>query len=305
MGVDISVIFDLRNILSPDRVLRDVLLKDHTTFKTGGPAGAFVLVENNDELARAVAFLKNREIPFFVLGNGSNLLVSDSGFDGAVIKLSGSFNELSVSDNVITAGAGVLLSKVCLLAEESGLSGLEFAYGIPGTLGGATVMNAGAYDGEMSYVVSEVTVLDGEGIVRTLSCEDMHFGYRDSIIKHSPMIVLSAKMTLEPGDRAEIHDKMADFLQRRKSKQPLEFPSAGSTFKRPVGYFAGKLIEDAGLKGKRIGGACVSEKHAGFIVNTGGATASDINMLMETVEEEVYQRFGVKLEPEVIKLGKF
>ncbi len=303
--MDISVIFDLRNILSPDRVLRDVLLKDHTTFKTGGPAGAFVLVENNDELARAVAFLKNREIPFFVLGNGSNLLVSDSGFDGAVIKLSGSFNELSVSDNVITAGAGVLLSKVCLLAEESGLSGLEFAYGIPGTLGGATVMNAGAYDGEMSYVVSEVTVLDGEGIVRTLSCEDMHFGYRDSIIKHSPMIVLSAKMTLEPGDRAEIHDKMADFLQRRKSKQPLEFPSAGSTFKRPVGYFAGKLIEDAGLKGKRIGGACVSEKHAGFIVNTGGATASDINMLMETVEEEVYQRFGVKLEPEVIKLGKF
>ncbi len=305
MGVDISVIFDLRNILSPDRVLRDVLLKEHTTFKTGGPAGAFVLVENNDELARVVVFLKNREIPFFVLGNGSNLLVSDSGFDGAVIKLSGSFNELSVSDNVIIAGAGVLLSKVCLMAEESGLSGLEFAYGIPGTLGGAMVMNAGAYDGEMSYVVSEVTVLDGEGIVRTLSCEDMHFGYRESIIKHSPMIVLSAKMTLEPGDRAEIHNKMADFLQRRKSKQPLEFPSAGSTFKRPVGYFAGKLIEDAGLKGKRIGGACVSEKHSGFIVNTGGATASDINMLMETVEEEVYQRFGVKLEPEVIKIGKF
>ena len=303
--MDISVIFDLRNILSPDRVLRDVLLKDHTTFKTGGPAGAFVLVENSDELARVVAFFKDREIPFFVLGNGSNLLVSDSGFDGAVIKLSGSFNELSVSGNVITAGAGVLLSKVCLLAEESGLSGLEFAYGIPGTLGGAMVMNAGAYDGEMAYVVSEVTVLDGEGTVRTLSCEDMHFGYRDSIIKHSPMIVLSAKMTLEPGDRAEIHDKMADFLQRRKSKQPLEFPSAGSTFKRPVGYFAGKLIEDAGLKGKRIGGACVSEKHAGFIVNTGGATASDINMLMETVEEEVYQRFGVKLEPEVIKIGKF
>ncbi len=303
--MDISVIFDLRNILSPDRVLRDVLLKEHTTFKTGGPAGAFVLVENNDELARVVVFLKNREIPFFVLGNGSNLLVSDSGFDGAVIKLSGSFNELSVSDNVIIAGAGVLLSKVCLMAEESGLSGLEFAYGIPGTLGGAMVMNAGAYDGEMSYVVSEVTVLDGEGIVRTLSCEDMHFGYRESIIKHSPMIVLSAKMTLEPGDRAEIHNKMADFLQRRKSKQPLEFPSAGSTFKRPVGYFAGKLIEDAGLKGKRIGGACVSEKHSGFIVNTGGATASDINMLMETVEEEVYQRFGVKLEPEVIKIGKF
>ncbi|MBP5153027.1 MAG: UDP-N-acetylmuramate dehydrogenase [Lachnospiraceae bacterium] len=304
MGVDISAIFDLRNILSPDRVLRDVLLKDHTTFKTGGPAGAFVPVENTEELLVTLDYLKKKEIPFFILGNGSNLLVSDSGYDGAVIKLAGSFGEVNVTGNVITAGAGALLSKVCLAAEEAGLSGLEFAYGIPGTVGGAMVMNAGAYDGEMSYVVTEVTVLDGVE-VRVLSREDMHFGYRDSIIKHSSMIVLSAKFALQPGDSRDIHDKMADFLQRRKSKQPLEFPSAGSTFKRPVGYFAGKLIEDAGLKGKRIGGACVSEKHSGFIVNTGGATSSDINLLMETVEEEVYQRFGVKLEPEVIKVGRF
>ena len=294
----------LKTLLKGENVLQNEPLCKHTTFKTGGPCKALLSVQSADELTAVIKLLKDEGADFFVLGNGSNLLVSDKGYDGYVIKLAGEFLDLRVEGDVIVAGAGVLLSKACTFARDNALVGLEFAYGIPGTVGGAMVMNAGAYGGEMKDVTESVKLLCGDETV-TLSCDEMRFGYRDSVIKHDDYIALETRFKLTKGNPEDIAAAMADFMDRRRTKQPLEFPSAGSTFKRPEGAFAGKLIEDAGLKGLRVGGASVSVKHAGFVVNDQGGTAADIDELMKIIVKKVKESSGYELEPEVIRIGDF
>lgn len=284
---------------------REVPLKDYTTFKVGGPCKAMAIVKDVDSLSQLIKWLKKEEIEYFVLGNGSNLLVSDNGYDGLVIKLDGDFKNVTVKGEEIITGSAVMLSNVCKKALEEKLGGLEFAYGIPGTVGGAMVMNAGAYGGEMKDVVSSVEAVTGEGEVITISNENMRFAYRRSVVREKGYIVTRVTYTLKKDDPAVIKEKMDDLMQRRLDKQPLEHPSAGSTFKRPEGYFAGKLIQDAGLAGFRIGGACVSEKHCGFVVNDQKGSAADIDLLIKEVTAKVDEAFNVKLEPEVIRIGKF
>ena len=288
-----------------DCVKTDEPMADHTTFRVGGPADFFVEIGDLEELREIIDYLHKTEYDFFILGNGSNLLVGDKGYQGVVLHLGSRFAEYSVTGNVVTAQAGAMLSTVAKAAAAKGLTGMEFAAGIPGTIGGAIVMNAGAYDGEMQQVITKVTVMTADGEVMELDNETMEFGYRTSIIKNRPFIVLSAQMVLKKGNAEEIHAKIEELNARRRSKQPLELPSAGSTFKRPEGHFAGKLIMDAGLRGSRIGGAQVSEKHCGFIVNLGNASAADIYELMEEVTEKVEEQFSVRLEPEVVRLGDF
>ncbi|MCH5276094.1 MAG: UDP-N-acetylmuramate dehydrogenase [Lachnospiraceae bacterium] len=280
-------------------------LSKHTTFRVGGEADCFIKVETERQLSALLAYLKKVEIPYFVIGNGSNLLVGDGGYPGIILQIGDCCNKIVVQGNRIHAQAGAYLSQVARVACEHGLSGLEFAAGIPGTVGGGVVMNAGAYDGEMKQVVEGVTVLDKEGNRLELDNATMEFGYRTSAIKSQPFIVSECCFKLERGDKEAIAAKMEELQQKRKEKQPLEYPSAGSTFKRPEGHFAGKLIMDAGLAGASIGGAQVSEKHCGFIINTGGATAADIRALITYVQDEVNRHYHVQLEPEVIFLGKF
>lgn len=286
-------------------VLQKESMAKHTTFRVGGEADFFVEIGSAKELSNIIKYLKQTDHKYFILGNGSNLLVGDKGYEGVILHLGDRFSEVTVEGSCILAEAGALLSVVAKTAAKHSLSGMEFASGIPGTIGGAVVMNAGAYDGEMKQIITEVTVMDENGEILTLDNGTMEFGYRTSIIKNRPFIVLSAKILLEPGDAEAIRSKMDDFAERRRSKQPLEFPSAGSTFKRPEGHFAGKLIMDAGLRGYRIGGAQVAEKHCGFVINIGNATAADISELMEEVTEKVEKQFSVTLEPEVIRLGNF
>ena len=243
------------------------------------------------------------EIPYFILGNGSNLLVSDGGIEGAVISLSG-INGISSDGEKITCGAGAMLSSVCLKALSLSLTGLEFAYGIPGMAGGALYMNAGAYGGQMADVIESAECLTASGEIKTLKKEDMRLGYRSSVFKNGGLIIISLTLALKKGDKTEIKTEMDDLLNRRKQKQPLEYPSAGSTFKRPEGYFAGALIEKNGLKGLTVGGAQVSEKHAGFVINRGGATAADVKALIGKIQKKVFENDGVMLEPEVIFKGR-
>ena len=275
----------------------------HTSFKIGGPAQFFITPVNLRQLKDLIEELSLLEVPYFILGKGSNLLVSDKGIDGAVVSLC-ELNEITVSGNEITAQAGASLASVCVAAQQNGLSGLEFAYGIPGCVGGALYMNAGAYDGEMSHVVSSAQCIDGCGNLQELCAADMKLGYRTSIFKENAKIITAVTFELKKGDGAEIQAKMDDFMQRRKSKQPLEYPSAGSTFKRPKGNFAGALIEKNDLKGASIGGAMVSEKHAGFIINYNNATCNDVKNLIEHVKQKVLKAEGIALEPEVIFVGK-
>lgn len=277
----------------------------HTTFQVGGPCKAFVSVSDEKELTGVLSYLNKLEEEYFILGNGSNLLVSDAGYGGVVIQLAGEFQHIKVIGQDIYAGAGAKLSAIARVAKEHSLTGFEFAAGIPGTFGGALVMNAGAYDGEMKHVVKRVSIMSKEGTVMELSNEDMEFTYRSSVLKKYPYIALHGVIHLEKGQEELIQEKMDDLLQRRREKQPLEYPSAGSTFKRPEGHFAGKLIMDSGLQGYSVGDAQVSEKHCGFVINKGKATASDINKLMNVIQERVQEQFGVRLEPEVIRLGKF
>lgn len=287
----------------------DILLNEpmhrHTTFRVGGEARCLLRISKQEQLAKLIPYLKVVESPYFILGNGSNLLVSDKGYDGIILQISNRMNTLRIEGNSMIAGAGALMSQAARFAQENGLTGLEFASGIPGTVGGGVVMNAGAYDGEMKQVVEAVTILNECGEVLELSCEDMEFGYRTSIIKNRPFIVLEVTFRLCSGDKAEILSKMEELARKRKEKQPLEYPSAGSTFKRPEGSFAGKLIMDVGMRGYRIGGACVSEKHCGFIINMGNATATDIAEVIRDVQDRVKEKFNVLLEPEVILLGEF
>ena len=276
----------------------------HTSFKAGGTAAWFAQPETAGELSALTAACKKTGAPWYVVGNGSNLLVSDSGFDGLIINTC-RLNRLEVSEDSLTAGAGVLLSKAAAEALKAGLTGLEFAAGIPGSTGGAVVMNAGAYGSEMKDVLKSVTVLTEDRRVEKIPAEKLELGYRTSAVAKCGWIVLEAEFSLKKGDPSEIRARMDDLAARRREKQPLEYPSAGSTFKRPEGYFAGKLIEDAGLKGFSVGGASVSEKHAGFVINRGDATASDIYKLCKEVRRKVFETFGVSLELEVKLLGKF
>lgn len=277
-------------------------MKNHTTFKIGGPCDEFCEVTSTEEILELIKYAKSKNIPYTVIGNGSNLLVSDKGIRGLVIKIAKGFDKVEVNGTKITAEAGILLSRLSNHALKGSLSGLEFASGIPGTLGGAIYMNAGAYDGEMKDVVKSVIYLKDGEILKTDSPD---FGYRKSMFSNTDLIILSVEIELKNGNYDEIKAKMEDFSKRRAEKQPLTQPSAGSTFKRPEGYFAGKLIQDAGLKGFKIGGAMVSEKHSGFVVNTGDATCSDVLELVEHIQKTVYDKFGVKLEPEIKKLGEF
>ena len=292
--------------ISKEKIKYNEPLSKHTSFNIGGPADVLVEVSTGDELASVLEIIKKENYDFFLLGNGSNVLASDEGFKGVIIKLVGDFLNVKVEKDTITAGAGVTLTKLANAAMNAPLSGLEFASGIPGTLGGALFMNAGAYGGEMKQIVEEVTVFDKEeGTIKVLSGEEMNFGYRRSVLKEKGYIALSSVMKLKESDSSAIRETMLDLAKKRKEKQPLEYPSAGSTFKRPEGYFAGKLIEDAGLGGYSVGGAQVSEKHKGFVINKGNATAKDVSDLMEHVIKTVKEQSGVTLEPEVLLLGKF
>ncbi|MCR5688259.1 MAG: UDP-N-acetylmuramate dehydrogenase [Lachnospiraceae bacterium] len=292
----------LTEITAKDRVLLNEPLKAHTTFRVGGPADVFITVKSIKEATETVRLLLAHGLPYKVIGNGSNILAADSGYRGCIVCIG--MDHINVSGTSVTAGAGAMLSKTAYLAYENSLSGMEFASGIPGSVGGAMVMNAGAYGGEMKDITSYVTLLDTEsfGIVK-LASGMMDFGYRTSIVRKRPYIVLEAEFELDRGDKADIKGRMDELSQKRREKQPLEYPSAGSTFKRPEGYFAGKLIEDAGLKGFSVGGAKVSEKHSGFVINTGDATAADIIAVIRTVREKVHECSGVMLEPEVVMIG--
>lgn len=291
--------------LGSDNVKHHEPMSKHTTFRIGGPADYYLCPHSTRELRQAIAICKEENLPYFILGNGSNLLVSDRGYRGVVIRLLKNYSEIQTEGTLITARSGALLSKIAAEALEEGLQGMEFASGIPGTLGGAVVMNAGAYGGEMKDIIREVKVLDEQGDVKVLTKEELKMGYRTSIIKEKGYIVLSAVLELTKGDRKEIREKMEDLKERRVSRQPLDLPSAGSTFKRPEGYFAGKLIMDAGLRGFCVGGAQVSEKHCGFVVNKGNATAQDVRTLIQEVQKRVKEQFGVELETEVKFLGEF
>lgn len=293
----------LSSIVVNGRVCTEEPMSQHTTFKTGGMVDVFVEPFGIEELKETIKLLKGE--PFYLIGNGSNLLVSDHGLKGVALHLADGFREITVEGNLITCGAAATLSQIARAALSHSLRGFEFAAGIPGSLGGAIVMNAGAYDGEMKQVVKRVTLMSYEGEIVEKDAEEMHFSYRHSILKEQPFIVLEAVIALEAGDQTQIKEKMDDLAEKRRRKQPLEYPSAGSTFKRPEGYFAAKLIEDAGLKGFRMGGAQVSPKHAGFVINENNASSADIYALIKEIQKKVKNTSGVAIEPEVICLGEF
>lgn len=295
----------LCEIVGSDNVHVDEEMKKHTTFRIGGPADFYVLPHSKDEIGRVVQVCKNAEEPFYVLGNGSNLLVGDKGYRGVIIQIFKNYSDIIIEGTQITAKSGALLSKVAKKALDAGLTGFEFASGIPGTIGGAVVMNAGAYGGEMKDVILSATVMTREGGIQKLSNQELQLGYRTSLVARQNDIVLEVRLGLKKGNSDEIRDLMEELKNKRVTKQPLEYPSAGSTFKRPEGYFAGKLIMDAGMRGFSVGDAQVSEKHCGFVINKGDASARDIMALMEEVTGRVKEQFGVTLEPEVKRLGEF
>ena len=295
----------LQKLIGEAKVLANEPMASHTTFRIGGPADYFVMPETVEELRDILALCKEEGLPYFILGNGSNLLVGDKGFRGVVIQLYKNFDGLSIEGTKVTAKSGAMLIRVAKEAGKAGLTGLEFASGIPGTIGGAMVMNAGAYGGEMKDVVTAVTVLTKDGDIKTLTGSEMNFRYRGSVVEDEGYIVLEAVMELKIGNLEEIQARIEELSLQRKTKQPIEYPSAGSTFKRPEGYFAGKLIQDTNLRGYQVGGAQVSEKHCGFVINAGGATAADVMQLMQDVSDKVNAQFGVTLEPEVKRIGEF
>lgn len=294
-----TILDQITALVGEERVLRDEPMKNHTSFKIGGPAVAVVLPDTVEAIQTIIRWLEESRTRHYIMGNGTNILFPDEGYDGIVVKIADQFSAVRIEGDTVYAEAGALLSRVSKIAGRAALSGLEFASGIPGTIGGAVVMNAGAYGGEMKDVVRSVTVIDQKGKVLTFEGEALAFGYRTSRVKEEGYTVLSTVMALTPGDRALIQETMDTLTDKRTTKQPLHLPSAGSTFKRPPGHYAGKLIEDAGLKGLTYGGAQVSEKHSGFVVNIGNATCHDVLTLMRLVQETVYERFGVRLEPEV------
>ncbi|MBQ3057707.1 MAG: UDP-N-acetylmuramate dehydrogenase [Clostridia bacterium] len=284
-------------------VKQNECMKNHTSFKIGGECDYFVIPKNTEQLKAVIQKANEQGIPYFILGKGSNLLVSDGGIEGVVISLC-SLDGITVNGNEITASAGVSVALLCTTALEHGLSGLEFAYGIPGSVGGGLYMNAGAYGGEFSDTVIKAEYLTKDGQIKEIGVNDMALGYRTSVFKTNGSVILSVTFKLKEGEKTEIKAKMDDFLNRRKTKQPLEYPSAGSTFKRPTGYFAGALIEQNNLKGASVGGAMVSEKHAGFVINYSNATANDVKDLIAKIQKTIKENNGVELEPEVIFVGR-
>ena len=295
----------LKLIAGDSNVRCDEPMSSHCTFRAGGTAKYYVIPDEYKKVRDVLRLCVEENIPYYVIGNGSNLLVQDDGFDGVIIEIDSALAKIEINGNEIVAKAGAKLSKIAVKALNESLTGFEFAGGIPGTLGGAVVMNAGAYGGEMKDVLRKVMVMDQSGKVFEIPAEELQMGYRTSIIKTAGYIVLGAVLSLKEGNLEEIKMLTRKLSEQRTSKQPLEYPSAGSTFKRPEGYFAGKLIMDSGLRGYRVGGAQVSEKHCGFVINTGDATAEDVRSLMKHVTEIVYAKFGVTLEPEVKFLGEF
>ena len=295
----------LREAAGAQCILEQESMKKHTTFRIGGPADIFAVPDTIEKAAKIIGICREQKVPFYVIGNGSNLLVSDQGYRGVVVQVYKNLSAIEIKGDIITAQAGAMLSVIAKKAMAASLTGFEFASGIPGTVVGAAVMNAGAYGGEMKQVLTEVTVLTREGELRRIPSEELKLGYRYSVIPEKGWIVLEAKLKLHRGDYDMIKARMDELKEKRVEKQPLELPSAGSTFKRPEGYFAGKLIMDAGLRGFSVGGAQVSEKHCGFVVNTGEATAKDVRDLIREVSRQVKTKFGVELEPEVKMLGEF
>lgn len=294
---------ELLNIISKEQIQIEEPMRNHTTFRVGGPAEFFVQPKTAQEVQGLVKLCKEKEVPYYIVGNGSNLLVSDKGYDGVIIHLFKNMSAMRIEGNKVYVQAGALLSKVAVQAGRKGLTGMEFASGIPGTIGGALVMNAGAYGGEMKDVVRLVQVMCEDGSFREYTGAEMEFGYRTSRVLHEKSVALEAVLELTPGDPTAIQNRMEELKEARITKQPLNYASAGSTFKRPEGYFAGKLIQDAGLSGFSVGDAQVSEKHCGFVINRGEATAADVADLIRKVQEQVYEKFQVKLEPEVRMLG--
>lgn len=295
----------LFHTIDKEKIYVNEKMEKHTTFRIGGPADYFVMPSDVTDVKAVIELCEQEKVPYYVVGNGSNLLVGDKGFRGVIIQIAGNMNQLQADGEVITAQAGCSLAQIAGKALDEELAGFEFAAGIPGTLGGAVRMNAGAYGGEIKDVLESAVVLTREGKVMELSVSEMEFDYRTSIIERTGWTILGGKIRLHKGKREKIKAVMDDLREKRVSKQPLEYPSAGSTFKRPKGYFAGKLIQDAGLRGFRVGGACVSEKHSGFVINIDHATADDVVSLMEQVDEKVRAQFGVGLEPEVRRIGEF
>lgn len=295
---------ELQNVMGGSGIFMEEPMKKHTTFRVGGPAD--VLVQPDETaLAAILALCRQYHVPYSFIGNGSNLLVGDKGIRGVVIEMTEPMGNIEVHGTQITAQAGAMLSKIANTAASNGLGGMEFAAGIPGSVGGAVVMNAGAYGGEMKDIIEKVYVLDENGAQLELDRDALDFGYRHSCIPKKKYIVTKVVLDLVPRDEAEIRSEMKELNEKRAEKQPLQYPSAGSTFKRPEGYFAGKLIMDAGLRGYQVGGAQVSEKHCGFVINKGDATAADICQLMRDVSDKVQAQFGVVLEPEVKMIGEF
>lgn len=291
--------------IDKNRMISDAPMKEYTSFRAGGSAALLVMPENAEELSYALKVLDERGVKHLVVGNGSNLLVRDTGYEGVILRIGEPFQQIRVTGNRIETGAGVLLSAAAREACNASLTGFEFASGIPGTVGGAVFMNAGAYDGEISQIIESAEILSKDGSrIFTLNKGELELSYRNSILQRTGDVLLKAVFLLEPGDREKIADRMKELAARRAEKQPLDYPSAGSFFKRPHNHFAGKLIQDAGLQGLSKGGAQVSTLHAGFIINTGGATATDIIDLMEIVRGTVYEEFGVLLEPEVRIIGE-
>ena len=289
----------------PSSLLWEEPMKHHTSFKIGGPADLFFMPQSIEDLTAMIHLCRSASIPFYIMGNGSNLLVGDQGYRGVIIQVYRNLSHYRIEGNTVIAEAGILLSKLANRIYDAGLQGFEFASGIPGTLGGAVYMNAGAYGGEIKDIIISAKVLSRQGDIKSLSKQALELGYRHSALMKDGDIVLSAEMALTPGTQKSIREKMDDLNFRRKDKQPVEKPSAGSTFKRPVGYYAGKLIMDAGLRGYQIGDARVSDKHCGFVINTGNATSADVLALIQHIQKEVKNQFGVDLEPEVRMIGDF
>jgi UDP-N-acetylmuramate dehydrogenase len=297
---------EVKKIFEDVQIRQKESMAKHTSLQIGGEADFMVLPSTIDEIKKVVVLCKNHNVPFYIMGNGSNLLVSDSGYQGLILKLSGGFSDIEVTDDgIVRAQAGVLMSKLSNVIARHELTGFEFGAGIPGTLGGAVTMNAGAYGGEIKQILLCATVIDRDGQIYTLDNEALQLGYRSSILQKKDLCLLEATMKLKKGYKQEIFDKIYELNSLRQEKQPLDKHSAGSTFKRPEGYFAGKLISDAGLKGYQIGGAAVSEKHCGFLINKENATAKDFMTLIREVIRIVDEKFGVILEPEVKLLGTF
>ena len=300
-----GLIQKISQYIPENRILRQEPMRLHTTFRVGGPAALFLELQSEQEFRDILTLLHAEEEDYFTVGNGSNLLISDTGYNGVILHPSKNFGDVRVEGERLICESGATLAAIARTALEQELTGFEFAAGIPGSLGGAIVMNAGAYDGEMKQVVETVKLITPEGEIITKDSEEMEFSYRHSILKEKPYLVLSVTIKLRKGEKEQIKARMEELAQKRREKQPLEYPSAGSTFKRPEGYFAAKLIQDAGLRGLMVGGAQVSEKHCGFVINKDQATAKDIYELMKRVQEQVKEKCGVMLEQEVIFLGDF